>query len=132
MRKETRYDVRMLDITYDPELDAAHINLGSGKVADREEVTPNLVLDYDREGRVVGIEVLGASKILAPSAWQHARRPGESRPGLSLPPLDPRERARLIAEAQEASRRLRDDPADQALLDEIIDMQAENAAALEP
>lgn len=117
----------MLDITYDPDADAAHISLGSGQVAEREEIAPNLVLDYDREGRVVGIEVFGASKILVPSAWKHARRPGESRPFLSLPPLDPSERARLIAEAQKASRRLRDDPADQALLEEIIDIQSENA-----
>jgi hypothetical protein len=38
----------------------------------------------------------------------------------------------MIAEAQIASHRLRDDPADQALLEDAIDMQVENAGALRP
>jgi uncharacterized protein YuzE len=120
----------MLDITYDPEADAAHINLGGGKIVESEEVAAGIILDYDAEGRVVGIEVLHASKLLAEAVRANARRPGEGPPPLlSIPSLDPRERARMIAEAQKASRRLRDDPADQAALDEIENIQAENALA---
>ena len=123
----------MLDITYDPEADAAHISLGGGKIVESEEVTAGIILDYDAEGRVVGIEVLHASKLLSEAVRANARRPGEDRPPLlSLPALDPGERAKMIAEAQIASRRLRDDPADQALLEDAIDMQAENAGALRP
>jgi uncharacterized protein YuzE len=117
----------MLDITYDPEADAAHITLGDGDVAGTEEVAANIILDYDRDGRVVGIEVLTASKVLPPAVWQHARHPGEARTTTALPSLDPNERARLIAEAQAFSRRLHGDPAEQALLDQIVDIQAENA-----
>jgi len=32
--------------------------------------------DVDNEGRIVGIEILDASKVLAPGDWQDARRPG--------------------------------------------------------
>jgi hypothetical protein len=42
-----------------------------------------------------------------------------------------RERARLFAEAQEHSRRLRDDPAERAILDEIEEIQADNADVLD-
>lgn len=122
----------MLDITYDPEADAAQITLGGAKIAESQEVAPGFIFDYDRDGRVVGIEVLHASKLLAPEAWAHARLPGEHFPAALSFSLDPRERARLIAEAQEASRRLRNDRADRAHLDDVIDMQAENADALKP
>jgi hypothetical protein len=33
----------------------------------------------DSDGRVLGIEILSASKVLAPGEWQNARRPGEAR-----------------------------------------------------
>jgi uncharacterized protein YuzE len=117
----------MLDITYDPEADAAHIHLGGGRIVESEEVAAGIIVDYDREGRVVGIELLHASKRLAPAVRANARRPGEDRPPLLSLPLDPSERAAMIAEAQKASRLLRDDPTDRAILDEIESIQAENA-----
>ena len=66
----------MPDMTYDPEADAAYIYLGDGPIIESEEVAPGIVLDYDAEDRVVGIEVLGASKVLAPGDWSKARLPG--------------------------------------------------------
>jgi hypothetical protein len=49
----------------------------------------------------------------------------------TLPPrLPPGERARWLANAEEAARRLKDDPREQALLDEVEDIQAENAGIL--
>lgn len=53
--------------------------------------------------------------------------PDPDQPATRLPRLDEHERARLIAEAQEHSRRLKDDPVEQALLDEIESLQAENS-----
>ena len=32
----------------------------------------------DADGRIIGIEILSASKVLAPGDWQNARRPGET------------------------------------------------------
>src|SRR3546814_2872671 len=67
-----------------------------------------------------------------------ARRRGSQPPAASSLPASPAarlttvERARLIREAQAHSRNLADDPKEQALLDEIEDIQAENADALKP
>ena len=65
----------MTDITYDPDADAAYVTLSSAAVQDSAEVSPGVVLDYDDQGRVVGIELLGARSRLAPGAWSRARRP---------------------------------------------------------
>ena len=63
---------------YDPDADAVYIYLSRGNIDHQEEAGP-FIYDVDLEGRVVGIEVLSASKTLAPGPWQKARRPGETR-----------------------------------------------------
>lgn len=65
----------MTDMTYDPEADAAYIYLGSGKVAETKDAGP-FIYDVDASGRVLGIEILAASKVQAPGDWSKARRPG--------------------------------------------------------
>jgi uncharacterized protein YuzE len=40
-----------------------------------EEIGP-FICDFDSEGRVLGIEILNARKMLAPVEWQKARLPG--------------------------------------------------------
>ncbi len=70
----------MTDMTYDPEADAVYIYLGRGKI-DRQQVADPLVYDMDVDGRVLGIEILSASKVLAPGDWQKARRPSETNVG---------------------------------------------------
>jgi uncharacterized protein YuzE len=64
----------MTDITYDPDADAVYVYVGGGKVDRQGEAGP-FVYDMDREGRIVGIEILSASKVLAPGDWKSARRP---------------------------------------------------------
>ena len=66
----------MPDTTYDPEADALYVHLGSTPPVETEEVAPNVMLDFDAEGRVVGVEVLTASTVLAPGDWTQARLPG--------------------------------------------------------
>jgi uncharacterized protein YuzE len=68
----------MTDITYDAEADAVYIAIGRGKV-DRTEQAGPFIYDVDAEGRVVGIEILSASEVLAPGDWKKARSPGEAR-----------------------------------------------------
>jgi uncharacterized protein YuzE len=47
-------------IKYRAEDNAAYIRLSGEKVLDSSEVTPDVVFDYDAEGRIVGIELLDA------------------------------------------------------------------------
>jgi uncharacterized protein YuzE len=68
----------MTEITYDPEADAVYIAVGRGKV-DRTEETGPFIYDVDAEGHIVGIEILSASKVLAPGDWKKADPPGEAR-----------------------------------------------------
>ena len=64
----------MVDVTYDPEADAAYFSVGRGTIERQRSVAP-FVLDVDADGRVIGIEILSASKVLAPGHWQNAQRP---------------------------------------------------------
>lgn len=47
---------------YDPEANAAYIRFSSEKVLESEEVSEGIILDYDTEGRIVGMEVLEARR----------------------------------------------------------------------
>jgi len=49
-------------IRYDKEVDVVYIQFSEKEVAESEEDKPGIVLDYDKEGNIVGIEVLNASK----------------------------------------------------------------------
>lgn len=51
-------------ITYDPEGDALYIAFGEGP-ATVEEVGEGIALDWDAEGKLLGIEILDASKRLS-------------------------------------------------------------------
>jgi uncharacterized protein YuzE len=68
----------MIDMTYDPEADAIYIRMARGKVDTTDEAGP-FIYDVDTEGRILGIEILSASKVLAPGDWQNARLPGETK-----------------------------------------------------
>ena len=66
-----------LNMTYDPEADAAYLRFSTSTYDESEEVFPGVILDFDKEGRVIGLEVLAASKVLAPGDWRQAPMPGE-------------------------------------------------------
>ncbi|WP_455407148.1 DUF2283 domain-containing protein [Rhodopseudomonas parapalustris] len=65
-------------MTYYPEADAVYIRVGTGEIESTEEAGP-FIYDVDRDGRVLGIEILTASKTLARGDWQNARLPGKAR-----------------------------------------------------
>jgi uncharacterized protein YuzE len=46
----------------DPSADALHFSLGEREIARTKQVAPGVMLDFDSEGRVVGIEMLSISK----------------------------------------------------------------------
>ena len=49
-------------IKYDKDVDIVYIQFSEGRVAESDEDKPGIILDYDDEGNIVGIEVLEASK----------------------------------------------------------------------
>jgi uncharacterized protein YuzE len=59
-------------IKYRPAGNAAYIRLSSAKVLDSAEVSPDVVFDYDAEGRIVGIELLDAKSQLPSDALTEA------------------------------------------------------------
>ena len=67
-----------MTLRYDPEADAAYIKLADGDDDKSEDVSPGIVPDFTKDGQVMGIEILSASKTLAPGAWSKAPPPGEA------------------------------------------------------
>lgn len=71
-------------MTHDPEVDAAYIYLvpiGPGdsvrqEVPDADGRGGSIILDFDREDHLIGIEVLGASSVLPAAVLAHAVPPG--------------------------------------------------------
>jgi uncharacterized protein YuzE len=69
-----------MKMSYDPEADAAYISLADHPVAESEEVARSVVLDFDAEGRLLGIEVLNATNTLAPGALARLLDPAPAHP----------------------------------------------------
>ncbi len=53
---------------YDQATDAAYLRFSASTVVESEEVAPGVVLDYDSDGRMVGMEVLDARRHLPADA----------------------------------------------------------------
>jgi uncharacterized protein YuzE len=45
----------------DQEADALYLRLDESKIVESEEVSPGVVLDYNEENQVVGVEILNLS-----------------------------------------------------------------------
>jgi uncharacterized protein YuzE len=60
-------------VTYDPEVDVLRILLSDAPIAESDEDKPGVILDYDNDGNVVGLEILEASKrITNPRSVEYA------------------------------------------------------------
>ncbi len=51
-----------MKVTYDPEVDVLRILLHSGPIEESDESNPGVILDYDKAGNVMGLEILDASR----------------------------------------------------------------------
>ena len=52
-------------MTYDPEVDVLRILLSDAPIEESDEDKQGVILDYDKDGNVVGLEILQASKRIA-------------------------------------------------------------------
>lgn len=51
-----------MKLHYDQHVDALYIRLDESNIMDSEEVKEGIVLDYNKENQVIGIEILNVSK----------------------------------------------------------------------
>lgn len=53
---------KTMHVQYDPSVDAMYIRLTDGEYEESIEAQPGVLLDVDKSGTVVGIELLGVSE----------------------------------------------------------------------
>jgi uncharacterized protein YuzE len=51
-----------MKVTYDAEVDVLRILLSNTPIDESDEGKPGVILDYDKDGNIVGLEILEASK----------------------------------------------------------------------
>lgn len=51
-----------MKLTVDPVVDALYLRLNDEQIVDSEQIAPGVVLDYDAQDNVVGVEMLHVSK----------------------------------------------------------------------
>ena len=66
-----------MKLHYYKETDSLYINLSSKMSVDSYEISPGVVIDYDDQGRVTGIDIDQASEILDLQEFQISQLPIE-------------------------------------------------------
>jgi uncharacterized protein YuzE len=62
-----------MKVTYDPEVDVLRILFSSAPIEESDEEKPGVILDYDLDGNIVGLEILDAStRIENPRSLEYA------------------------------------------------------------
>ena len=51
-----------MKVSYDPEVDAVFLRLTDAAIVESEEVQHGLVVDFDKEGKIVALEFLNAKE----------------------------------------------------------------------
>jgi len=51
-----------MKVTYDPKVDILRILFSNAPIEESDEDKPGVIIDYDKEGNIVGLEILDASK----------------------------------------------------------------------
>ena len=62
-----------MKVVYDPEVDVLRILFSSAQIEESDEDKAGVILDYDKGGNIVGMEILNASKRMEnPRAMEYA------------------------------------------------------------
>ena len=62
-----------MKVTYDSEVDVLRILLSDASIEESDEEKPGVIIDYDKDGNIVGIEILDASeRVENPRAVEYA------------------------------------------------------------
>jgi uncharacterized protein YuzE len=51
-----------MKLEFDPQADAAYLEISEAEIESTRQLEPGIVIDYDARGHVVGIEILSISK----------------------------------------------------------------------
>ena len=51
-----------MKVTYDPKVDVLRILFRNAPIEESDEDKPGIIIDYDKAGNIVGMEILDASK----------------------------------------------------------------------
>ena len=51
-----------MKLEFDPQADAAYLEISDADIETTRQLEPGIIVDYDAEGHIVGIEVLSISK----------------------------------------------------------------------
>ena len=57
-----------MEIRYDPEADAMYIKFRDGDYEISEEIREGIIIDFDKNNEIIGIEILDAKERLSPSS----------------------------------------------------------------
>ena len=67
----------MMKIEYDKEVDAAYIYIKypikEGEAVNNVKLKDNIIVDFDKDGKLLGVEVLDASKFLSRSVLEESQ-----------------------------------------------------------
>ena len=51
-----------MKIKYDKELDILYVSFSDNRIEESDEQKPGIIINYDKEGNMVGLEVLNATE----------------------------------------------------------------------
>ena len=61
-----------MKLEFDPQADAAYLEISDAEIESTKEIEPGIIADYDANGHIVGIEVLSISKRSLPAPAKRA------------------------------------------------------------
>lgn len=50
-----------MKVVYDPDQNILQLSLNGGTIAETAQISPNLILDYDEDGQLIGLELRNAT-----------------------------------------------------------------------